>query len=449
MAVGRSQSLAKGKATKAKPAKSAKSAKSAKLSKATKAATAMKAPKPSAKATKLAKAKKLAKATAAKPTKLAKPSPATKPAKPPEKVNGASKAKAPLSPPKVHKSNGANGAARSPTTDPPPSRKGTKPVPLPTASGRGGLLLPGWLKSRVEGLTQKCQEVEWEEPGQLAATLLEGIKEIAVEELGEHAAAIGAVKLEPLRPMLAKALGREFDMRESLGGLGKGPVKGWLLKVMMRAIGMRFDEPKAIQAPVLARPLFERAVGEALERVRGTASDPRTVVRGLIEALDNTAREVGLAQLSDRIAGARSAPVPFEQAVRRVAQTFQVSGATAAQWAKMGFADVASRAKSNGEWIGVPRAIWATRREDATRVLDRLGQIIGLAWEKTEGQASSSWAQRLGAAGVLRPYSPSEYFSKGDAVSHPRFGIGVVTTVEQGRVEVTFPDGVRKLAHAG
>lgn len=39
--------------------------------------------------------------------------------------------------------------------------------------------------------------------------------------------------------------------------------------------------------------------------------------------------------------------------------------------------------------------------------------------------------------------------AKGDALSHPRFGIGVVTTVEQGRVEVTFPDGVRKLAHAG
>ncbi|MBL9028425.1 MAG: hypothetical protein JNL21_39910 [Myxococcales bacterium] len=440
MAVGRSKSLAKGKAAKAKPAKAAKSAKPAKPASNAKPAKAVKAAK-STKPTKPTKA-----------TRPAKPAPPTKPTKPakPEKANGASKHKVPMAPPsKAHKSNGANGAARTPTTDPPPSKKGAAPIPLPTASGRGGLLLPGWLRPRVEGLTQKCQEVDWEEPGQLAATLLEGIKEIAVEELGDHAAAIGAVKLEPLRPMLAKALGREFDMRESLGGLGKGPVKGWLLKVMMRAIGMRFDEPKAIQAPVLARPLFERAVGEALDRVRGTASDPRTVVRGLIEALDNTAREVGLAELNERIAGARSAPVPFEQAVRRVAQAFQVSGATAAQWAKLGFSDVASRAKSNGEWISVPRAIWATRREDATQVLDRLGQIIGLAWAKTEGQASSSWAQRLGAAGVLRPYAPSEYFSKGDALSHPRFGIGVVTTVEQGRVEVTFPDGVRKLAHAG
>jgi hypothetical protein len=310
-------------------------------------------------------------------------------------------------------------------------------------------VLPGWLKPRVEGLTQKCQEVDWEEPGQLAATLLEGLKEISVEELGDHAAAIGAVRLEPLRPLLAKALGREFDMRESLEGLGKGPVKGWLLKVLTRAIGLRFDDPRPVPAPVLARPLFERAVGEALERVRGSASDPRTVVRGLIEGLDNVARELGLEALTERIASSRSKPVPLEQAVRRIVTPFQVSGATANNWAKLGFSDVASRAKSGGEWISVPRAIWATRREDATQVLDRLGQVLGLAWDKEATSASSGWAQRLGAAGVLRPYRPDQYFSKGDAVSHPRFGIGVVTTVEQGRVEVTFPDGVRKLAHAG
>jgi hypothetical protein len=380
-------------------------------------------------------------AAAKKIAKPAKPIKAVKPSKP-----------APAPPANKSVSKKSNGAARTPPTDPPPplqSKKNAGPVPMPTASGRGGLLLPGWLKPRVEGLMQKCQEVEWEEPGLLATTLLEGLKEIAVDELGDHAAAIGAVRLEPLRPMLAKALGREFDMRESLGGLGKGPVKGWLLKVVTRAIGLRFDDPRPVQVPVLARPLFERSVGEALERVRGSASDPRTVVRGLIEALDNVARELGLDALVERVASSRAKPVPFEQAVRRIVASFQVSGATAAQWAKLGFSDVASRAKSGGEWIAVPRAIWATRREDATVVLDRLGQVIGLAWQKDANAASSAWAQRLGAAGVLRPYRPDQYFSKGDALSHPRFGIGVVTTVEQGRVEVTFPDGVRKLAHAG
>ncbi len=379
----------------------------------------------------------------------AKPVKAVKPAKP---VKAPPAKLAPASVANKSVSKKSNGIARTPTTDPPPpllSKKNAGPVPMPTASGRGGLLLPGWLKPRVEGLMQKCQEVEWEEPGQLATTLLEGLKEIAVDELGDHAAAIGAVRLEPLRPMLAKALGREFDMRESLEGLGKGPVKGWLLKVVTRAIGLRFDDPRPVQVPVLARPLFERSVGEALEKVRGSASDPRTVVRGLIEALDNVARELGLDPLVERVASSRAKPVPFEQAVRRIVAPFQVSGATAAQWAKMGFSDVASRAKSGGEWIAVPRAIWATRREDATLVLDRLGQVIGLAWQKDANAASSAWAQRLGAAGVLRPYRPDQYFSKGDAVSHPRFGIGVVTTVEQGRVEVTFPDGVRKLAHAG
>src|SRR5512139_4077303 len=108
-------------------------------------------------------------------------------------------AKSRVAPPAKGKASKAKSAARTPTTDPPPplvSKKNAAPVPMPTASGRGGLLLPGWLKPRVEGLTQKCQEIDWEEPGQLAVTLLEGLKEIAVEELGDHAAPIGAVRLE-------------------------------------------------------------------------------------------------------------------------------------------------------------------------------------------------------------------------------------------------------------
>ncbi len=466
-AKSRKTSASNGKATKAKtqrgagssangkgrPAPAAKAPPRAPAAKASAKAKPARAP-----AAKAAAKAKPARAPAAKASAKAKPAraPAAKapakasanpsPARPTAAGSKAAKGKPARS--------GANGAPRTPTTDPPKpltTKKGANlgPVPMPTASGRGGLSLPGWLKPRVEGLAQKCQEIDWEEPGQLASTLLEGIKEIAVEELGEHAAVIGAVRLEPLRPMLAKALGREFDIREGLGGLGRGAQKGWLFKVLTRAIALRFEEPRTLLAPVLARPLFERAIAEVLERTRGTSSDPRTIVRGLIEALEAVATEVGLASLTDRIASLRAAPVPLEQAVRRVVTPFQVPGATSAGWAKLGFPDVAARGRSPNEWIAVPRAVWATKREDATQVLDRLGAVLGLGWDKNDTSGSSSWARRLGDAGVVRPYRPDQYFSRGDALAHPRFGIGVVTTVEQGRVEVTFSDAVRKLVHAG
>lgn len=48
-----------------------------------------------------------------------------------------------------------------------------------------------------------------------------------------------------------------------------------------------------------------------------------------------------------------------------------------------------------------------------------------------------------------RPYAPSDSYHTGDRVSHPKFGVGVVTGAPgQGKVEIAFTTGRRVLATA-
>jgi len=42
----------------------------------------------------------------------------------------------------------------------------------------------------------------------------------------------------------------------------------------------------------------------------------------------------------------------------------------------------------------------------------------------------------------------STRFSKGDLITHPKFGKGLVLGVEGTRIEVLFQDGKKKLGHA-
>jgi hypothetical protein len=44
-----------------------------------------------------------------------------------------------------------------------------------------------------------------------------------------------------------------------------------------------------------------------------------------------------------------------------------------------------------------------------------------------------------------RKYSATEKFAKGELVDHPKFGVGVVTDLEPGRVAILFESGSRKL----
>jgi hypothetical protein len=60
-------------------------------------------------------------------------------------------------------------------------------------------------------------------------------------------------------------------------------------------------------------------------------------------------------------------------------------------------------------------------------------------------RAPDSWREMMAAAKTKVPYSASATFTIGDAVDHPKFGVGVVTFVEKGRVTILFESGERKL----
>lgn len=47
-----------------------------------------------------------------------------------------------------------------------------------------------------------------------------------------------------------------------------------------------------------------------------------------------------------------------------------------------------------------------------------------------------------------RKYAATERFAKGELVEHPKFGVGVVTSLEPGRVAILFESGSRKLVSA-
>ncbi|HEY4011784.1 MAG TPA: hypothetical protein VGM06_00485 [Polyangiaceae bacterium] len=69
-------------------------------------------------------------------------------------------------------------------------------------------------------------------------------------------------------------------------------------------------------------------------------------------------------------------------------------------------------------------------------------------WAKPEGP-EPTWADvesKPDASFV--PFALSSRFAKGDLISHPKFGKGLVLGVEGPRIEVLFQDGKKKLGHA-
>jgi hypothetical protein len=46
------------------------------------------------------------------------------------------------------------------------------------------------------------------------------------------------------------------------------------------------------------------------------------------------------------------------------------------------------------------------------------------------------------------PFQLSSRYAKGDLISHPKFGKGLVLGVEGTRIEVLFQDGKKKLGHS-
>jgi hypothetical protein len=65
-------------------------------------------------------------------------------------------------------------------------------------------------------------------------------------------------------------------------------------------------------------------------------------------------------------------------------------------------------------------------------------------------EPEKSWAEHMEGKddGVFVPYSLATKFAKGQLLTHPKFGKGVVVNVEGPRIEVLFEEGPKKLGHA-
>ena len=62
---------------------------------------------------------------------------------------------------------------------------------------------------------------------------------------------------------------------------------------------------------------------------------------------------------------------------------------------------------------------------------------------------ASAEPARDAPAGPARRYSPSEVYTQGEWVDHPKFGQRKVTQARAGKIEVRFDSGNRLLVHAG
>ena len=65
-------------------------------------------------------------------------------------------------------------------------------------------------------------------------------------------------------------------------------------------------------------------------------------------------------------------------------------------------------------------------------------------------EPEKSWAEHMEGKkdDAFVAYSLSARFAKGQLVTHPKFGKGIVVGVEPQRIEVLFEEGPKKLGHA-
>ncbi|MGO8999831.1 MAG: hypothetical protein ACLQVI_41425 [Polyangiaceae bacterium] len=65
-------------------------------------------------------------------------------------------------------------------------------------------------------------------------------------------------------------------------------------------------------------------------------------------------------------------------------------------------------------------------------------------------EPEKTWAEHLDGKGddAFLPYAMTSRFTKGQLLTHPKFGKGIVVHVEGQRIEVLFEDGPKKLGHA-
>ena len=71
-----------------------------------------------------------------------------------------------------------------------------------------------------------------------------------------------------------------------------------------------------------------------------------------------------------------------------------------------------------------------------------------LGWGKPP-EPEKTWAEHLEGKGddAFVPYAMATRYAKGQLLTHPKFGKGVVVHVEGARIEVLFEEGAKKLGH--
>ena len=69
-------------------------------------------------------------------------------------------------------------------------------------------------------------------------------------------------------------------------------------------------------------------------------------------------------------------------------------------------------------------------------------------WDKP-AEPDPSWSEvEKKPESAFVPFSMTSRFAKGQFISHPKFGKGLVLGVEATRIEVLFKDGKKKLGHS-
>lgn len=88
----------------------------------------------------------------------------------------------------------------------------------------------------------------------------------------------------------------------------------------------------------------------------------------------------------------------------------------------------------------VRRANNSTKQQESEGPLSFTGQAAPVkTWDELVGSQPDE---------AFKPYALSTTFAKNDLLAHSKFGRGIVTLVENSRIEVLFQDASRKLGHA-
>jgi hypothetical protein len=68
---------------------------------------------------------------------------------------------------------------------------------------------------------------------------------------------------------------------------------------------------------------------------------------------------------------------------------------------------------------------------------------------KKDAEPKFNWKEHVGNApdSAFLPYALSTKYERGALINHSKFGKGVVTAVDDKRIEVTFEEGPKKLGH--